>query len=47
MSDNLCEKEMPPVKDLGNGHNMKCHLSETHLQAMEHVISFDTDQQGS
>ena len=47
VSDNLCEKEMPPVKDLGNGHNMKCHLSETHLQAMEHVISFDTDQQMS
>ena len=41
VSDNLCEKELPPVKDLGNGHMLKCHLSDEKLQAMEAVISFE------
>jgi len=47
VSGNLCEQEMPPVRDLGNGHSMKCHLTDEHLQAMEHVISFDADKQAS
>ena len=45
--DNLCDTELPPVKDLGNGHTMKCHLADEHLRAMEHVISFNNDQQAS
>ena len=47
VSGNLCEQEMPPVRDLGNGHSMKCHLTDEHLQAMEHVISFDVDKAAS
>ena len=47
VSGNLCEQEMPPVRGLGNGHSMKCHLTDEHLQAMEHVISFDADKQAS
>ena len=34
----LCEKEVPPVKDMGNGHQIKCHLSDTDLKEMEPVI---------
>ncbi len=40
----LCETELPPVRHLSDGHTMKCHLSEEHLQAMEPVISFDADK---
>ena len=47
VGDNLCERELPPIRDLGNGHVMKCHLSEEHLQAMEPVISFDADKRAS
>ena len=47
VGDNLCERELPPIRDLGNGHVMKCHLSDEHLQAMEPVISFDVDKQAS
>jgi len=41
VADSLCEKELPPVKDLGNGHMLKCHLSDEKLRAMEAVISFE------
>ncbi|WP_438990061.1 dipeptide ABC transporter ATP-binding protein [Lentibacter sp.] len=34
----LCEKEVPPVKDMGNGHQIKCHLSDADLKEMEPVI---------
>ena len=34
----LCEKEVPPVKDMGNGHQIKCHLSDSDLKEMEPVI---------
>ncbi len=36
----LCEKEVPPVVDLGGGHTIKCHLDSSRLDAMESVISF-------
>ena len=38
--DNLCEREVPPVRNLGRGHQAKCHLSDEIFAAMEPVISF-------
>ena len=34
----LCEREVPPMRDLGNGHHVKCHLSDEVLSSMEPVI---------
>ncbi len=34
----LCEKEVPPVRQLGDGHQVKCHLSDEQLARMEPVI---------
>ncbi|WP_454275309.1 dipeptide ABC transporter ATP-binding protein [Roseovarius sp. MBR-154] len=34
----LCEKEVPPVRDLAPGHQVKCHLSQEMLDRMEPVI---------
>nr|WP_311028031.1 dipeptide ABC transporter ATP-binding protein [Mesorhizobium sp. WR6] len=39
--DNLCETEVPPVKDLGDGHKSLCWLSDDVLAGMEPVIKFD------
>jgi peptide/nickel transport system ATP-binding protein len=36
----LCEGEVPPARDLGSGHRIKCHLTDDVLDAMEPVISF-------
>jgi peptide/nickel transport system ATP-binding protein len=36
--DDLCETEVPPLRDLGGGHRAKCHLSEAVLATMEPVI---------
>ncbi|MEO0358955.1 MAG: oligopeptide/dipeptide ABC transporter ATP-binding protein, partial [Pseudomonadota bacterium] len=36
--DGLCEKEVPPVRDVAEGHQMKCHLAEDILARMEPVI---------
>ncbi|WP_208348406.1 ABC transporter ATP-binding protein [Pseudaestuariivita rosea] len=35
---NLCETEMPPMRALADGHQMKCHLSDKELSEMEPVI---------
>lgn len=40
----LCEQEVPPVKELGGGHNVKCHLADDILQRMEPVISFEAEE---
>ncbi len=40
VGNNLCDTELPPVKELANGHSIKCHLSDERLQMMEPVISF-------
>jgi peptide/nickel transport system ATP-binding protein len=37
---NKCETEVPPVKDLGNGHKSLCWLDDEQLAKMEPVISF-------
>ncbi|MCT4610672.1 MAG: ABC transporter ATP-binding protein [Pelagimonas sp.] len=34
----LCEKEVPPVRQLADGHQIKCHLSDEELDNMEPVI---------
>ncbi|MEM8750401.1 MAG: dipeptide ABC transporter ATP-binding protein [Pseudomonadota bacterium] len=34
----LCETDVPPVRDLSNGHQVKCHLAQSVLDAMEPVI---------
>jgi peptide/nickel transport system ATP-binding protein len=44
--DNLCETEVPPAKDLGNGHKSLCWLSDDVLATMEPVIKFDTAHAG-
>ncbi|MCR5855415.1 ABC transporter ATP-binding protein [Mesorhizobium sp. J428] len=36
----LCEREVPPVRDLGDGHQVKCHLPAEVFAGMENVISF-------
>ena len=39
----ICETEAPPVKKLGNGHLVTCHLDEDVFNKMEAVITMDTD----
>ena len=34
----LCEKEVPPLRILAKGHQIKCHLSDAELANMEPVI---------
>ncbi len=34
----LCETEMPPVRILADGHQIKCHLPDAEFAAMEPVI---------
>ena len=36
--DGLCDREVPTVKVLANGHQIKCHLDDATLAAMEPVI---------
>jgi peptide/nickel transport system ATP-binding protein len=38
--DGLCEREVPPVRNLAGGHQVKCHLSQAEFDKMENVISF-------
>ncbi len=38
---NKCETELPPLKNLGNGHHSLCWLDDDQLEKMEPVISFD------
>jgi peptide/nickel transport system ATP-binding protein len=39
--DNLCERELPPFRDLGAGHRSLCWLDDAQLATMEPVISFE------
>jgi peptide/nickel transport system ATP-binding protein len=34
----LCDREMPPLRTLAGGHQIKCHLDDATLSAMEPVI---------
>jgi peptide/nickel transport system ATP-binding protein len=38
---NLCETEVPPMRTLDKGHQIKCHLAEEILNRMEPVIVMD------
>jgi peptide/nickel transport system ATP-binding protein len=38
--DNLCETQLPPLKELGGGHQSLCWLSDDVLAQMDPVISF-------
>ncbi len=38
VASGLCEKEVPPVRMLAEGHQIKCHLSDSDLADMEPVI---------
>ncbi|MGD1884156.1 MAG: dipeptide ABC transporter ATP-binding protein [Paracoccaceae bacterium] len=38
VADGLCEKEVPPVRQVADGHQIKCHLSSEALDRMEAVI---------
>ena len=35
----LCDREVPPVRDLGHGHQVKCHLPDAVLATMQPVIT--------
>ncbi|WP_274426678.1 dipeptide ABC transporter ATP-binding protein [Chelativorans sp. YIM 93263] len=39
--ENRCERELPPLRDLGGGHRSLCWLENEVLSKMEPVISFD------
>ncbi|RMH41096.1 MAG: ABC transporter ATP-binding protein [Alphaproteobacteria bacterium] len=34
----LCEREVPPAREMADGHRIKCHLAEDILRRMEPVI---------
>ncbi|WP_432287832.1 ABC transporter ATP-binding protein [Aminobacter sp. BA135] len=36
---NLCETQVPPMREFGDGHQIKCHLPPSAFDAMEPVIS--------
>ncbi len=36
--DGLCDREMPPMRNLAGGHQIKCHLSDAEFAGMEPVI---------
>ena len=38
VGNGLCEKEVPPVKMLADGHQIKCHLDDATLEEMTPVI---------
>ncbi|MBV1903385.1 MAG: ABC transporter ATP-binding protein [Marinosulfonomonas sp.] len=38
VADGLCDKDVPPMRTLANGHEIKCHLPEDVLARMEPVI---------
>jgi len=37
--DGRCESDMPAMRKVGDGHIIKCHLADEHLNAMEPIIS--------
>ena len=38
VKDGLCDREVPPMRTLADGHEIKCHLSEDKLSTMDPVI---------
>jgi peptide/nickel transport system ATP-binding protein len=42
---NLCETEVPPLKSMAAGHQVKCHLADEILNRMDPVITFDAEEE--
>ena len=40
----ICETQTPPVKDMGNHHHVTCHLDPETFNAMEPVITMDSNK---
>ncbi len=38
VGNGLCDREVPPMRTLADGHEIKCHLSEDKLNTMDPVI---------
>lgn len=38
----LCETVLPPFREFGGGHQVKCHLPQSEFDAMEPIIQLDT-----
>ncbi|SEF48610.1 dipeptide ABC transporter ATP-binding protein [Jhaorihella thermophila] len=38
VSGGLCDREVPPLRQMADGHSIKCHLSEADFAEMEPVI---------
>lgn len=45
MMPGLCDRELPPFKQMAEGHFVFCHLSDDELKAMEPVITVAGDPQ--
>ncbi|MEY8834354.1 dipeptide ABC transporter ATP-binding protein [Phaeobacter italicus] len=43
VGDGLCERDVPPMRQLADGHQVKCHLSAADLDEMEPVIKIAAD----
>jgi len=42
----MCEERAPPVRDLGAGHQIACHISPEDLQAVPPVFGFEAGDDG-
>ncbi|MBL4808047.1 MAG: ABC transporter ATP-binding protein, partial [Rhodobacteraceae bacterium] len=42
VADTLCDRELPPMRTLTNGHQIKCHLGQKWLDLMDPVIKFSS-----
>ncbi len=43
VGSDICDREVPPMKEIGSGHTIKCHLSDEVLDSMEEIFKFDID----
>jgi peptide/nickel transport system ATP-binding protein len=43
----LCDTDLPPARDMGNGHLVRCHLSEEVFSSMKPVIVLGKKNTGS
>lgn len=43
VSGDICEREVPPMKDMSPGHKIKCHLPQEIFDSMEEIFTFDDD----
>ena len=43
VGSDICDREVPPMKQISSGHTIKCHLSDEVLDSMEEIFKFDDD----